>query len=87
MDHRLICHRKGKSVSSMGMKPAQATPDNAAKQPWWRMEDKAPAASCERMLLPGDSCPHCGEAALAYNGLFQLECRECKKIAEPGAFT
>ncbi len=36
---------------------------------------------------PGDPCPFCQQAALAYDALFLLTCPACQQVAEAGCFT
>ncbi len=36
---------------------------------------------------PGDPCPQCGQAALAYDPQFVLACPACGHVASSGAFT
>ncbi len=40
-----------------------------------------------KTLTVGDPCPHCGKAALIYNGLLQIICPHCGYLVESGAFT
>lgn len=70
-----------------GMDKQQLGAAPAEKRPWWRVERDEAAPNCGHELHPDDTCPVCGEGKLAYNGLFQLECRRCQAIADPGTFT
>ncbi len=36
---------------------------------------------------PGDTCPFCQQATLAYDALFLLTCPTCGQIVEAGCFT
>jgi hypothetical protein len=61
----------------------KATPQ---KDYWWRPAGQAKAA-CSPPRKAGRPCPHCRQAALAYDSLFMLTCPHCGYTAEGGAFT
>lgn len=62
------------------------TADSAAEF-WWRSGPGGRREPCAAPPRPGEKCPACGDADLAYDSLFVLVCPECSYVAESGAFT
>jgi hypothetical protein len=54
------------------------------KRFWWQ-KDAADSDVCLLPPRPGQTCPECGEGALAYDTLFVLTCPHCHYVAESGA--
>jgi len=53
---------------------------------WWKA-DVLSEKTAVKEVKPGEWCPSCARAKLAYNGLFVLICPACSYVAECGAFT
>jgi hypothetical protein len=54
---------------------------------WWKQPNGAKTEPCAAVPRPGELCPECGEACLAYDGLFVLTCPHCHYVAESGVFS
>ncbi len=67
-------------------------PENDAQHPpnpdrkWWQ-SDARDDAPCEPEPKEGFPCPSCLLGELQYNGLFQLICDTCGRVAEAAVFT
>jgi hypothetical protein len=60
------------------------------KQPekWWKSVDDAESKNdCDRQPMDGEHCPSCLIGYLGFNGLFQLICDTCGRVAEHSVFT
>lgn len=58
------------------------------KEKWWKLGLDADRASCRREEPhDGNPCPDCLLGELRYNGLFQLICDHCGRVAEAAVFT
>lgn len=57
-------------------------------QKWWRKDsDENTGRECNPLLTEGQPCPSCIIGQLRYNGLFQLICDTCDRVAEQAVFT
>jgi len=55
---------------------------------WWKSDDAGEEqAACEPDPREGQPCPSCLLGELQFNGLFQLLCDNCGRVAEAGVFT
>lgn len=60
---------------------------NKPVQRWWKSAPNQVQAACEPEPREGFPCPSCLLGELHYNGLFQLLCDTCGRVAEAGVFT
>lgn len=54
---------------------------------WWKKDAADKSKTCEAEPREGNPCPSCLLGELHYNGLFQLICDNCGRIAEAAVFT
>lgn len=54
---------------------------------WWKPAASDEAPACDPEPREGFPCPSCLLGELRYNGLFQLLCDTCGRVAEAGVFT
>lgn len=77
--------RKGYPES---MTPSQQLPNTTIpKDKWWKSPGKEEAPTCREEPREGYPCPTCLLGELHYNGLFQLICDNCGRVAEAAVFT
>lgn len=63
---------------------------SGSNEKWWKKnsEEARPVDStCGTDLREGMACPSCLLGELQYNGLFQLICDNCGRVAEAAVFT
>ena len=65
-------------------KPRKSSQSN---KKWWKQEAAERPESCEAEPREGNPCPSCLLGELYYNGLFQLICDNCGRVAETAVFT
>jgi hypothetical protein len=65
----------------------ERNPAESETEFWWKQSNGANTESCAEIPRPGELCPACGEARLAYDGLFVLTCPHCHHVAESGVFS
>ncbi len=56
-------------------------------QRWWQTTQPSSGGECRVAPHDGLACPFCLLGALHFNGLFQLICDTCGRVAEAGVFT
>lgn len=54
---------------------------------WWQTTPPSRGDECRLVPRDGLVCPSCLLGALHFNGLFQLICDTCGRVAEAGVFT
>ncbi|MCB8935039.1 MAG: hypothetical protein H6663_06185 [Candidatus Promineofilum sp.] len=54
---------------------------------WWKESRKADSGTCYEHLHETMPCPSCLLGELYYDGLFQLVCDQCGRVAETAVFT
>lgn len=54
---------------------------------WWQSDDAGNNKPCAPGPKEGFPCPACLLGELYYNGLFQLICDNCGRVAEAAVFT
>ena len=57
------------------------------RQQWWQNTNRAGEDDCHATPREGLPCPSCLLGTLHFNGLFQLICDTCERVAEAGVFT
>lgn len=57
------------------------------KERWWKPTDGVGTKACEKEPREENPCPSCLLGELHYNGLFQLICDNCGRVAEAAGFT
>jgi len=60
---------------------------NKSIEPWWKQAIDKKVDTCGHEPREGFPCPSCLLGELHYNGLFQLVCDNCGRVAEAGVFT
>ena len=59
----------------------------APRDHWWKGDGGAAAPDCHPAPREGMPCPSCLLGELNFNGLFQLICDTCGRVAEAAVFT
>lgn len=54
---------------------------------WWKPAADETKVACGYEPREGFPCPSCLLGELQYNGLFQLICDNCGRVADAGVFT
>lgn len=66
----------------------QSRPAAKTKEKWWKQGLDEDHISCRpQEPREGHPCPDCLLGELHYNGLFQLICDNCGRVAEAAVFT
>ena len=59
----------------------------APDEKWWKHGGTEKPKPCDEEPREGRPCPSCLLGELYYNGLFQLICDNCGRVAEAAVFT
>lgn len=54
---------------------------------WWRKGERPAGGDCRTAPKEGLPCPSCLLGELQFDGLFQLVCDTCGRVAESAVFT
>jgi hypothetical protein len=66
--------------------PKPQRPAHSDKK-WWKQETIDQSKDCAAEPREGHPCPACLLGELHFNGLFQLICDNCGRVAEAAVFT
>lgn len=66
----------------------ESSPSSNRGAKWWHVNGgNQPKKDCEHQPVEREPCPSCLIGQLVYNGLFQLICDNCGRVAEHAVFT
>lgn len=77
---------KGYAPAMSGQQPDELAP-SLPRERWWKPDGNAPGEGCSAAPREGLPCPACLLGELHFNGLFQLICDTCGRVAEAAVFT
>jgi len=59
----------------------------AKRERWWKLDESVRGGLCSTAPREGLPCPACLLGELHFDGLFQLICDTCGRVAEAAVFT